>query len=117
MKRFMESSGRRLVAPVFQPARRAGWVAQATRLFRSATRRTERKPRVEEMGTRFSPLGLSPFRSAGRQPGRASRPRHPFWKHLSVGFVALGFWLAAHGQSSPLDLSFDPGGQDIGGLV
>src|SRR5687767_14076553 len=29
----------------------------------------------------------------------------------------LGFWLVTHGQSSPLDMSFDPGGNDIGGLV
>src|SRR5437773_9367657 len=56
-------------------------VAQATRLCRPATRRTERKQRFEVMRTAFSQRGSVKFRSAGRRPGRASRPRHPFSKH------------------------------------
>ena len=56
-------------------------VAQATRLCRPATRRTERKQRFEVMRTAFSERGSLPFRSSGRRPGQASRPRHPFSKH------------------------------------
>src|SRR5207249_6808768 len=53
-------------------------VAQATRLYRPATRRTEWERRFEPMGTAFS-QGCSPqFRSAGRRPERASRPRYLF---------------------------------------
>jgi hypothetical protein len=56
-------------------------VAQATRLCRPATRRTERKRRFELMRTAFSQRGSGQFRSAGRRPWRASRPRYPFPKH------------------------------------
>ena len=53
-------------------------VAQATRLCRPATRRTEWEQRFEPIGTGFS-QGCSPqFRSAGRLPERASRPRYYF---------------------------------------
>src|SRR5213592_1465276 len=60
-------------------------VAQATRLFRPATRRTERERQFEPIGTVFSLLCPWLFRSAGRRPGRAGRPRHPFSKQaLSI---------------------------------
>ena len=59
-------------------------VARATRLFRPATRRTERERRFEPMVTVFSRSCSRQFRSAGRRPGRAGRlagrPRHPFSK-------------------------------------
>src|SRR5439155_17338579 len=58
-------------------------VAQATRLYRPATRRTEWEQRFEPMGTAFS-QGCSPqFRSAGRRPERASRPRYLFLNNVS----------------------------------
>src|SRR5881394_698238 len=56
-------------------------VAQATRLYRPATRRTELKRRFEVMRTIFSQQGSGQFRSASRRARRASRPRHPFSKH------------------------------------
>src|SRR6266536_3168593 len=46
-------------------------VAQATRLCRPATRRTEWKRRLQVMRTAFSRRGSGQFRSAGRRPGRA----------------------------------------------
>src|SRR6266571_9455814 len=49
-------------------------VAQATRLFRPATRRTEPERQSEPMGAAFSQRCSPQFRSAGR-------PRHPFSKH------------------------------------
>src|SRR5947207_1744236 len=53
---------------------------QATRLCRPATRRTEWEQRFEPIGTGFS-QGCSPqFRSAGRPPERARRPRYLFLK-------------------------------------
>src|SRR5436190_23896696 len=55
-------------------------VAQATRLGRPATRRTERERPFEPMSTAFSLRCPRQFRSAGRRPGRAGRPRHPFSK-------------------------------------
>ena len=55
-------------------------VAQATRLFRPATRRTERERRFEPMWTVIWRLCARQFRSAGRRPGRSGRPRHPFSK-------------------------------------
>src|SRR5438093_4376778 len=57
------------------------WVAQATRLYRPATRRTARKQWFEAIRSVFSQRGSAQFRSAGRRPGRASRPRHPFSRH------------------------------------
>src|SRR6266496_3560817 len=48
-------------------------VAQATRLCRPATRRTQRKQRFEAMRTAFPPHGSPHSRLASRQPGRASR--------------------------------------------
>src|SRR5439155_4311895 len=53
-------------------------VAQATRLCRPATRRTEWEQRFEPIGTRFPQDCSSQFRSAGRRPERASRPRYLF---------------------------------------
>src|SRR5437867_10723415 len=64
-------------------------VAQATRLCRPATRRTAQKPRFELIRTAFSQRGSGQFRSAGRRPGRASRPRHPFSTHAPNVFVAF----------------------------
>jgi len=55
-------------------------VAQATRLCRPATRRTEPERQFAPMGTGFSQRCSLQFRSAGRRPGRAGRPRHPFSK-------------------------------------
>src|SRR6266702_3157914 len=47
-------------------------------LVGQATRRTEREQWFEPMGgTAFSHCCSRRFRSAGRRPGRASRPRHP----------------------------------------
>ena len=66
------------------------WVAQATSLCRPATRRTEREQWLELMGTRSWPDSLPPFRSAGRRPGRVSRPRYPIMNHaLSCASFAL----------------------------
>jgi hypothetical protein len=55
-------------------------IAQANRLFRPATRRTEWEQRFEQMGTVCSQSCSRDFLSASRRPGRASRPRHPFIK-------------------------------------
>jgi len=66
-------------------------VAQATRLFRPATRRTERERQVEPMGTVFSRRCSVQFRSAGRPDSEsgAGRPRHPFSKQaLRLGMKA-----------------------------
>jgi len=54
------------------------WVAQATGLSRPATRRTEWRQPFEIMDATFSRSSSPQFRSAGRRPGRAGRPRHPF---------------------------------------
>src|SRR5213593_490525 len=75
-------------------------VAQATRLFRPATRRTERERKFEPMGTAFSQRYSQQFRSAGlrrdevasatqagRRPWRAGRPRHPFSKQALRPFI------------------------------
>src|SRR2546425_7431731 len=65
-------------------------VAQATRLCRPATRRTEREQRFEALRTAFSKPGSPQFRSAGRRPGRATRPRYQFSKHvLRAAIIAL----------------------------
>ena len=57
------------------------WVAQATGLCRPATRRTEREG--HRRPTRSARCSAQPgsFRSAGRRPGRAGRPCHPFFRH------------------------------------
>ena len=55
-------------------------VAQATRLCRPATRRTEPERQFKSRGTAFSQRSSRQFRSAGRRPERAGRPRHPFLK-------------------------------------
>src|SRR5881394_2654525 len=62
-------------------------VAQATRLCRPATRRTEREREFEPMGMVFSPWRRLQFRSAGRRPWRAGHPRHPFSKQALTGFA------------------------------
>ena len=49
-------------------------VAQATRLCRQATCRTERERQFEPMDRAFSLRCPRQFRSAGRRPGRAGRP-------------------------------------------
>ena len=56
-------------------------VAQATRLCRPATRRTERGQRFAPMNTGLLNYCARQFRSAGRRPERASRPLYPFSKH------------------------------------
>jgi len=58
------------------------WVAQATSLCRPATRRTERKARLDSVVARFSVRPPPPFRSAGRRPERAGRPHHPILRSL-----------------------------------
>src|SRR5207249_2565335 len=74
-----------IVQVIFAISLRPCWengfqVAQATRLCRPATRRTEWEQRFEPIGTCF-PHDCSPqFRSAGRRPERASRPRYLFLK-------------------------------------
>src|SRR5437016_8408716 len=73
-------------------------VAQATRLCRPATRRTERERQFEPVGTAFSQRSSRQFRSAGRRPGRAGRPRHPFSKQ------ALSWRGPAHKPCSPDNL-------------
>ena len=71
------------------------WVARATGLCLPATRRKERERQFEPMGTAFSLRCPRQFRSAGRRPGRAGRPRHPFSKQalslISLGFREFGF--------------------------
>jgi len=64
-----------------RPCLEIGWVAQATGLCRPATRRTEREGHPQLMMTACWSGQPLPFRSAGRRPGRASGPRHPFFKH------------------------------------
>ena len=66
-------------------------VARATGLCRPATRRTERERQFEPIGTAFSQRCSRKFRSAGRRPGRAGRPRHLFSKQAlsRVGRVWL----------------------------
>ena len=65
-------------------------VAQATRLCRPATRRTEPTQRFEVMRMAFWQPDSAQFRSAGRRPGRASRPRHTFSKHAQSLPLLLG---------------------------
>ena len=55
--------------------------AQAVRLCRPATRRTEGPRLVQPGRSAFSWRCSLPFRSASRRPGRASRPHHPFFDH------------------------------------
>ena len=57
-------------------------VAQATRLCRPATRRTEREDRFKPVRTASKKTDTPQFRSAGRRPGRASRPRHPSFSEI-----------------------------------
>ena len=59
-------------------------VAQATRLFCPATRRTAGAV-IQANGDGLSRLCLPDFRSASRRPGRAGRPRHPFSKQALSG--------------------------------
>jgi len=51
-------------------------VAQATRLFRTATRRTVRERQFEPIDTAFSLRCARQFRSAGRRRGRVARATH-----------------------------------------
>ena len=67
-------------------------VAQATRLCRPATRRTERQQRFEPTGAAFSQSDSPQFRSAGRRPKRASRPLYPLQLFFS-GELSSWFWL------------------------
>ena len=98
-------------------------VAQATRLFRPATRRTERERQFEAMIMAFSQRCSRQFRSAGRRPGRAGRPstlrskqalapvareratedgRHPFSKQaLRLIAVSGGGFLSRFLKDSP----------------
>src|SRR5712692_10643178 len=57
------------------------WVAQATGLYRPATRRAEREARPEAIRTGLLKEAASIFRSASRRPERASRPCYPFSGH------------------------------------
>ena len=56
-------------------------VAQANRLCRPATRRTEWEQCFRPIGSAFLHAGFPQFRSAGRRPEQASRPCYPFLKH------------------------------------
>ena len=84
-------------------------VAQATRLCRPATRRTERERWFETKETVFSQRCAPSFRLAGRQPGRASRPRYPYLAAAALFRPMLGFLLliangwsgAGHAQPAP----------------
>lgn len=71
---------------------KSGWVAQATRLCRRATRPTKWEETFFWRTTRILRNDFSPFRAASRQPARASCPFHPFLKHaLSfLGFFVVG---------------------------
>jgi len=80
-------------------------VAQATRLCRPATRRTEREQRFQPVGTAFSQNCALRFRSAGRRPERASRPHYPFLKRARGVFVTLGLFVAALTASADEKLS------------
>src|SRR5881296_2407897 len=77
-------------------------VAQATRLCRPATRRTEWEQWVEPMGTAFSQECSPQFRSAGRRPERASRPLHPFLKHP----LRLRVRVRSGSKKIPLEIGF-----------
>src|SRR5881409_4021592 len=66
-----------------------GWVAQATGLCRPATRRTEREGHPQLVMTACWSGQPLPFRSAGRRPGRASGPRHPFLKRAGNRRLAI----------------------------
>jgi len=79
-------------------------VAQATSLCRPATRRTESTECPRPIPARLSSLGsrLS-FRSAGRRPGRASRPRYPFFgQALSLSPLLLGLMASPPVQAAEL---------------
>src|SRR5438093_4518333 len=52
-------------------------------------RRTACELRLQPMGTAFSQSCAAQFRSAGRRPERASRPRYPFLKHALRSGVRL----------------------------
>ena len=65
----------------FQPA-------AATCRRRPVTHGTKRRRWSEARGTAFSPADAPWFRSAGRRPGRASRPRYPFFRHALSGWCS-----------------------------
>ena len=65
-------------------------VAQATRLCRPATRRTERERQFEPIGTAFSLLCPRQFRSAGRRPGRGVARATHFQNRLYAYARACG---------------------------
>jgi hypothetical protein len=54
------------------------WVAQATGLYRPATRRAERGWQPQPINTGLLEEPASVFRSASRRPARAGRPCYPF---------------------------------------
>jgi hypothetical protein len=53
------------------------WVAQATGLYRPATRRAERGAHSNSIKTGLLKEAAAIFRSASRRPARAGRPCHP----------------------------------------
>src|SRR6266853_4803864 len=61
------------------------------------------------MRTAFSQRGSGQFRSAGRRPGRVSRPRHPFSKHALSVFAGLLLVCPVRGAEEPLVLPVWPG--------
>src|SRR5437762_10288314 len=57
-------------------------------LCRPATRRAERRRRPQRIKAAYFDRTVLLFRSAGRRPGRAGRPCHPFLKQaLSLSFL------------------------------
>src|SRR5207247_3330441 len=65
--------------------------------------------RIELIRTSFSQRGSGQFRSAGRRPGRASRPRYPFSTHALNVFVAFLLVCPVKAADEPLVLPVWPG--------
>src|SRR2546425_2802343 len=61
------------------------------------------------MRTAFAQRGSGQFRSAGRRPGRDSRPSHPFSIHALSVFVGLLLVCPVNGAEVPLVLPVWPG--------
>ena len=67
------------------------WVAQATRLSRAATRRSERDSVTELLRPAFTSPSSLPFRRASGPTGRAGCPCHPLRRHFLIRRWLL-FW-------------------------
>ena len=94
-------------------------VAQATRLFRPATRRTERSEPLSLIGRSYSPARSFPFRSAGRRPERAGRPHYPDFRPAFIGLLSAALTGCAVGPdyhrpaplpAQPVAATFSSGG-------